>query len=375
MPTVIKDYVENARHWNHKDIFFVIIGDRKSPETGCEEFLAGLDSEYPIHYFGVQAQKRWLKPYKALKKLIPWNSVQRRNLGYLIAAQRGAEIIIAIDDDNIPLLEYDYFGYHGQVGEVLSADVVSSSDNWFNSCSLLVTEPHREIYHRGFPISRRWTYPEIKVQADYSARIRVNVGLWLEDPDVDTVTRLEQPFIVSDVREPRNQTFFARGLWGPFNSQNTAFAADLLPAMFLITLRKKTRGMLKGNRNFRYDDIWMSYFLKKVIDQEKEIDGVAGGVLIGPPHVKQLRNPHNYLLDLEKELYPMQLTDRFPALLDALKLSASKPFDCYAELADQLHSTAKEQELGYDKRALKVFKDVAGGMKIWLDTLQQMSLF
>ena len=323
-PTVIQDYVENGRHYGHKDLVFIIVGDKKSP-AGCEEYLAGLRSEYPIHYYGPDAQKDWLKPYPKLDELIPWNSVQRRNLGYLMAAQQGAEIIVAIDDDNIPLLEYDYFGGegHGLVGSSSRLPVVTTDDNWFNSCSLLINEPDRTVYHRGFPICQRWTDHNPRwADSSEPMPVRVNVGLWLEDPDVDTITRLEQPFTVTGIHLPRRQFFLAPGLWAPFNSQNTAFDIGLLPAMFLITLRSTQRGVLVGNNNFRYDDIWMSYFLKRVIDQ------VGGGVVIGPPHVRQARNPHDFLVDLEKELYPMQLTNRFPQLLPQLKLSSTGAFEC-----------------------------------------------
>lgn len=363
-PSVIQDYLENARHYGHQDVFFVIIGDRKSP-AGCGEFLTGLKSELPIQYLGVAEQQAWLRDYPQLDELIPWDSVQRRNLGYLLAAQQGADIIIAIDDDNVPLLEYDYFGQHGAVGQTLEVPVVQSSDGWFNSCSLLESQPPRSVYHRGYPVCQRWNQQELSWDS-WRAQVRVNIGLWLEDPDVDTITRLEEPFTVTGIHQADRKFFLSPGLWAPFNSQNTAFDVALLPAMFLITLRRTQRGVLQGNNNFRYDDIWMSYFLKKVIDQ------VGGGVMIGPPHVKQARNPHDYLVDLEKELYPMQLTNRFPALLPALKLSADNPFACYAELADQL--PALSQELGYDQYAQSVFQETADGMRVWLEVIQKMSL-
>lgn len=371
IPTVMPEYIANARKYGHKDIFFVIIGDRKTP-SGCGDYLRGLKSEYPIHYLDEQQQIEWLKGYPAsLAELIPWNSVQRRNLGYLLAAEKGADVLIAIDDDNIPDPESDYFGHHSLAGKTARLSTVSTDDGWYNSCDLLLMQKRtdRKVYHRGYPICRRWNdhHPQWTQRPDFwKAKVRVNVGLWTEDPDVDTVTRLEQPVEVKGIHQPKRKFFLAPGLWAPFNSQNTAFDAEMLPAMFLITLRSTQRGVLAGNNNFRYDDIWMSYFLKAVIDQ------VGGGVVVGPPHVRQVRNPHDFLVDLEKELYPMQLTNRFPDLLPRLKLTKGNAFDCYAELADQLEPLS--QEVGYDSYAQQVFRETVTGMRIWLEVLEKKSL-
>jgi hypothetical protein len=63
------------------------------------------------------------------------------------ALEKGADVIIAVDDDNIPLPEYDYIGEHGVVGKSLECNTVSSSSGWFNTCSLLQTDTGRRFYH------------------------------------------------------------------------------------------------------------------------------------------------------------------------------------------------------------------------------------
>ena len=362
LPGVLAEYAANARHYGHIDIFFVVVGDRKSPPE-CGAFLATLTQEYPLEYLGLEEQAHWLKPHPSLDRLLPYDSVQRRNLGFLVAVERGAEVLISIDDDNVPLLEYDYFTEHATVGQRIEAPQVDTSSGWFNSCSLLENEPDRLIYHRGYPQCQRWLEQHV-TWTEGRSEVLVNVGLWLEDPDVDTVTRLEGPLRVNAVAQPHQRLLLASGLCCPFNSQNTSFAASLLPAMYLIALRHTHRGVLSGNNNFRYDDIWMSYFLKKVVDR------VGGSVAIGPPHVRQLRNRHDLLLDLEKEVYPMQLTDRFPQLLPRLELSACDPFGCYAELADQLPQEAAE--IGLPEPDVAVFRETSEGMKVWLEVVERV---
>ena len=69
------------------DIDCIIIGDRKSP---ADFSLAGCD------YWSLERQ---LDSAITLARLLPEGHYSRKNLGYLIAMQRGAEVIIETDDD------------------------------------------------------------------------------------------------------------------------------------------------------------------------------------------------------------------------------------------------------------------------------------
>jgi hypothetical protein len=362
LPTVLEEYQKNAHHYGHHNILCVVIGDRKSPAQS-KEYVAGISSpDFEIHYLGVAEQEEWLRPYPGLSRLLPYDSVQRRNIGYLVAAELGAEVLISIDDDNFPLLDYDYFGEHGLVGSTFAGASLNTTSGWFNSCSLLDTEPSRPIYHRGYPISQRWKDGE-RVWGQCQSELLVNVGLWLGDPDVDTITRLEQPLVVTGVQHARRRFALAPALAAPFNSQNTAFHVKLLAAMFLPTVNDHER-MLRGNNNFRYDDIWMSYFIKLICDH------LQGVVAIGPPHVRQDRNAHDYLLDLEKEMFPMRMTDRFPQLLPRFVLKGQDAFQCYGEIADQLPALAKQ--VHYAPSEVAVLTETAQGMRVWLEAVSTL---
>ena len=365
IPSVLEKYIENCQVYGHDDVAFVIIGDRKSPPDTSAYIKSLQQYGFDMIYLGVEEQENWLERIPEFGKFLPYDSVQRRNIGYLYAAELGADIIISIDDDNIPLPEYSYVGTHNIVGQTVECNVVSSSTGWFNTCSLLQTEPERRFYHRGFPINKRWLLEEPSYSIE-KKRIVVNVGLWIGDPDVDTITRLEEPFSVTGVREPESKLVLAPGTMTPFNSQNTAFSVELLPCLYLIAFEAGTDNeILRGNNNFRYDDIWMSYFAKIIIDH------MGDAVCIGPPHVKQERNKHDYILDLRKEIVPMAITNKLVDILPSIELAENSYFGAYCELVDQLRKKVIPNPR-LDKSEQKLLSRMTDGMDLWLDAVSRV---
>lgn len=359
IPRVLETYIDVCNRYNHKDVIFIVVGDKKSPpETAT--YLNSLQG-YDIIYLDVEKQEKWLRKLPSFRDYLPYNSVQRRNIGYLYAGEMGVDTIISIDDDNIPLPEYDYIGEHSIVGKTIKCKSVSSSTGWFNSCSLLYTNPPpRHFYHRGFPISKRWL-PEKLSYHNGKGRVVVNVGLWMEDPDVDTVTRLEEPFWVTGV--VKGKLALAQGTMSPFNTQNTAFSIDLLPCMYLISFRADTNSdIFYKTNNFRYDDIWMSYFAKIIIDHMGDV------VCIGSPYIRQERNKHNYLVDLRKELVPMEITDKLADLLPNIVLTEKSYCGCYQELIEQVELKIIPNMV-FDSTQRTLLKQMTSGMRLWNDAV------
>jgi hypothetical protein len=117
-----------------------------------------------------------------------------------------------------------------------------------------------EYYPRGYPMDQRFVDPRPVYRSEIQTRkVVVNGGLWLDDPDVDAITRLcnsisavrcgrtryPPPALlvsalqtvaaqVPDLCAPRSYTreesfTMANGTWCPFNSQNTALAREVPP--------------------------------------------------------------------------------------------------------------------------------------------------
>ena len=329
LPVALESYTANLKNNGYTaDVEFIVVGDNKSP-AATGDYLAKLakDTGYEIEWWDVARQKAWLKDQPELDALLPWNSVQRRNIAYLRAVERGADVIITIDDDNYAT-DDDYLGGHGIVGRTIDLPVVSSSTSWFNSSSLLVTEPSKPLFHRGFPTCKRGP-GEVLERGRHEARVVVNAGLWLDVADADAMGHLDVPCEVLGFRDGFDgRLAVAHGTNMVFNSQNTAFLRDTLPAMFLMPMGAKCGELEVG----RYDDIWMGIFLKVIADHLGDL------VCVGVPLVKQMRNEHDLLKDALVEIPAQRITNTMTLSLPRVKLTASDYHGCYLELVDQLEA-------------------------------------
>lgn len=205
-PTFLEGYIENAREHGYPpdDLTLLVVGDLKTP-LDVERYCRSLASDHGVEvvYMGVDDQREWLESrgLDALREYLPYNSIQRRNIGYLRACEDGADVIVSLDDDNLAG-DSDIFGAFSRVGERTDVLEVTSSNGWYNSASMLnyEQEASEDIYHRGFPYSKRSDGVDYEF-AEKTREIAVRAGLWLDVPDVDVITHLERsPRAVSSAR-------------------------------------------------------------------------------------------------------------------------------------------------------------------------------
>ena len=357
VPRCLTAYLENAERFGHGErLSLIVVGDRKTPaETG--EFLQGLRKRFPakITYLDVPGQETLLRRWPALDITIRYNCIQRRNVGYLQAAIDGADVIIAVDDDNF-VTEEDYLGPHLQVGKKIEVPVVRHPSGWWNVCQRLVSDPRRHFYHRGYPKSRQnWSRNGQHIEKA-AVRPVVNAGLWLKNPDVDATTNIEEPINVVGMEPIAGERVcaLAPGTWCPFNSQNTSFDIATLPAMYLVVMLDTVRGYKIG----RLDDIWMSYFVRAIADQ------LGDSVLYGPPLVVQDRNPHNFVKDLSEELAGYILTEKLIEYLRSFRTSERTYLGAYLDLIYHLRDQAElDRDLENPER--EYFRQMTLGMAAW----------
>ncbi len=357
VPKCLTAYLENTEKYGYGDrVALVVVGDRKTPAETAD-YLQGLGRRFKtkVTYLDVPAQEKLLRRWPALDITLRYNCIQRRNAGYLQAAIDGAEVIIAVDDDNFVTAE-DYIGAHVQVGRPVEVPVVRHASGWWNICQRLVSDPPRQFYHRGYPKSRQdWSRNGQEI-IKATVRPMVNAGLWLKNPDVDATTNIEEPINVvgMDPIAGDRVCALAPGTWCPFNSQNTAFDIATLPAMYLVVMLDMVRGYKIG----RLDDIWMSYFVRAIADQ------LGDAVLYGPPLVVQDRNPHNFVRDLSEELSGYILTEKLVEYLRAFKTGARDYLGAYLDLIYHLKDQA-EGDRGLETPEREYFRSMALGMAAW----------
>jgi hypothetical protein len=353
VPTLLDSYLRDALLFERPAVSVIVVGDRKTPDA-AREFCETLGRRfpYPVTFLGVADQMRYLAGYPELASHLPWDSIQRRQIGLLLAYEHGAEVIITIDDDNY-LAEPDFVGLHGIVGRQAALEAMAAPAGWVNVCDFLGEANGFRFYHRGFPPAMR-AQPEALVPTSTALRGRVvvNAGLWLEEPDIDAVTRLAAPVRATRFARADNVALVP-GNWSPFNSQNTALHRDVLPAYFL------------SPRTGRYDDIWASYVVDAIASHLGDL------IAFGHPLVRQERNPHDLWRDLEQERSGMRYTDALVSALRRVTLTGTTYAECFAELAGGLRDAiAADQSLDASGRAY-----IAGfveGMRVWMATLARL---
>jgi hypothetical protein len=250
-----------ARGSAENNYHFIVIGDTTSPEK------FQLDS---CDFYSLEQQNDL--PFK-FSKACPLRHYSRKNIGYLIAAANGSDIIIETDDDNLP--GTDFWNKRVRKQEV---DYISEK-GWVN-------------VYRFFSDSRIWPrgYP-LELLQNSAAEITANKGivdcpvqqgLANGNPDVDAVYRLTLP-LPQNFKTGRialgNQT------WCPFNSQNTTFFKEAFPLLYLPSFC-----------SFRMTDIWRSFIAQRIAWTNNWY------ILFHEPTVHQERNEHNLMKDFADEI-------------------------------------------------------------------------
>lgn len=293
VPTVLSLY----RRCNDR-VHFYIVGDRKTPDAEVVKFL----EDVPNHsYYGYDWQAQL--GYKCHDWIGP-NSLSRRNIGFLEALKAGADVIVSIDDDNIPINYFDYFNrFAWTVGHPFQGIKLTGTKGWLDPGQLLVPMTK----HRGYPASMPRT---MVVQHVETARVGVVAGLVLGDPDIDAVTRIATSPDIQQVSVLGHAgAVVDLHNWTVFNSQNTAVVRDLVPAWF----------MMPGVG--RHDDIYASLIVQRVA-RERGLH-----VHFGQPFTYQQRNEHDLLVDLRAEISGMENVVKLAELLDSIILPGKNVID------------------------------------------------
>ncbi|MFN7542010.1 MAG: hypothetical protein ACK5TN_04360 [Acidobacteriota bacterium] len=217
------------------------------------------------------------------------------------------------------MLNHDFVAHHGIVGSAPELPPIESSSGWFNVCSVLEEANNTPFYHRGYPRGQRWKESEnFYCTAPITRRVAVNAGLWLDDPDIDAMTRLERPIGVKSLKPGYNRFALQPGTSCPFNSQNTTILREVITAYFV----SPTVG--------RYDDIWPSYFVVRIAQHLGDV------ISYGQPWLRQKRNEHVLWKDLDNERIGMLLTDELCEALRGISFDGVTYSECFGELARKL---------------------------------------
>lgn len=258
--TINPPTLATIKYSRKEDWTLIVVGDTKTPHYEYENLNC--------IYLSPEYQE---KTYPELSDTIGWKSIQRRNIGFVEAYNRGADIVATVDDDNIP---YDIWGTNVVVGETVEIDFYHTHLGVFDPLS--VTE-HNQVWHRGYPIELVPFRKEVTYGGKLKRKVLVQADLWDGDPDIDAMARLSiKPTVKFGVQDAYGSTSIS-----PFNSQNTFLARDVIPYYSVFP------------HVGRMDDIWGGYVLQHYF---------PNSVIYNKASVFQDRNVQDLITNLEKEI-------------------------------------------------------------------------
>lgn len=270
------------------------------------------------------------------KLYAPNNHYARKNLGYLKAIVKGADLIYDIDDDTIPNEIWKIRTVRIEANE-------SAGNGWFNVYGFF---SNKYIWPRGFSLRHLKDYPTLGKGMFFESSIQQ--GMVDGEPDVDAIWRLvlkEEVFFTQT-----NSVFLNRNTWCPFNSQNTFWFPKAYPLLYLPVYT-----------SFRMTDIWRSFIAQKCLWEVDE-----GITFHSPSEVFQDRNEHDLLKDFEDEVPGYLKNDLIVETLQGLKLKQGEEnicdnlLTCYDALVRK--NILPSMEINSVKEWIKDYNDAIGNL-------------
>ena len=149
----------------------LVVGDRKGP------------ADYPLAGAELLALPRQLELPLRLPRELPVNHYARKNVGYLVAFSRGAEVIYETDDDNLPPHDWRRREAHCRARKL-------ARPGW---CNIYRYFSREIVWPRGLPLDEI-ARPPVKLRpgAGSSRPLKavVQQDLVSGSPDVDAIWRL-----------------------------------------------------------------------------------------------------------------------------------------------------------------------------------------
>jgi Reversibly glycosylated polypeptide len=355
-PVVLTGYYKNFSRYSHlANVEVIVIPDRRTPPEAfatCERLARqGLKIICPT----LDDQNRFLKRIGLNHDFIPYNSDNRRNVGYLMGLERRSDFLISIDDDNYCCDDEDYFGLHAAALYGRQQHTVADSETQFvNICDLLEFDCSAAVYPRGYPYYARHKTSPIGTSTD-TADVMINGGLWCGDPDVDAITWLA---LRSQVRSFRQRSIVLDPrAWSPINSQNTALRNEIIPSYYFIRMGYTINGMPLD----RYGDILSGYF---ALACAKHLGGTAR---FGSPIAVHRRNSHDYMKDASAEWHAIVLLEDLLRWLVGAQLSGSDCQEAYLCLSHSIEEAVEQfKGAAWTDASRGFFHQMAYLMRVWL---------
>lgn len=241
-----------------------------------------------------------------------------RSFGFYMAHKMGAEYIFTLDDDCYP----DQNVNISEFVEDHTDALCFSHDRW--------TELVPGQRSRGIPYRRRGTLKSC-----------LNVGLWSDVPDLDSIQTLSDQTMDINKRCEEHR-LIPNGQYFPMCGMNMAFERKVTPLMFFPL-------MGEGYPYRRFDDIWCGIIMKKVVDH------LRWHVSCGNPIVRHSRASDPFV-NLVKEAPGIAENEHFWETIDKITLESYNPVSCMKQIGQELQGESDK----YTQKCGKAIETWAG---------------
>jgi hypothetical protein len=268
------------------DVMFFVAGDLKTPPE-AEEFCRQLGN---CVYIGANQNY-------AHAVHIGHNTDSKRNFALLEAMRWGADIIVSVDDDMIPLENRFWFDAVSPFQNPYNGFKLGMAGHWFSHGSL--TKPGAR--ERGIPFD----YPIMSRPGFVTnAQIGAVQGIILGTPDTDAANAIVNQPIITGVTDVLRNGFAAdQDCKCVFNSQLTAFRAELAPAFAQFYFAQK-----------RNTDILASLLMRRIMREKNWY------TYYGRPMGWHAREARPLFNDLKAEMYGLEKINEYADYLNRAPL-------------------------------------------------------
>jgi hypothetical protein len=325
-------------HWAHPgywhDLIVVIDAARDNPVWSNLDVRHGEQVYFHEDFGALAGARAWI---------FSRGSSACKCFGFLKAIERGADLVVVLDDDCLPV----------------------QSDGEFVEPNHTEIAPFIRFHNHCLTDSQGWvsTVPEVGIRGlPYGSWGRsgqhslVHMGLWTGFPDIDAVHQLaaynrgEQRTwvpgnLASRFKPPGGVRIMSPYQYWPFSGMHFSFVPEALPALYFPLSGT-------GSRYDRFDDVWCGVLLQKVFRH--------CGLLcsIGEPFVYHSRRS-DPIANLRKEAPGIEAHERFWQIIDQFELPDNQPLRAtMAAAASALRGVAGEDYLNQWGMALSVWLEL-----------------
>lgn len=350
----LKEYVENALQHNFKlnNLEFLVLTEdfvdkgmykRVFDEYSLEgQILNQKDRDKSMGEMG-------LAKYN---ELIPEKHRAEESFGLIYMWKNKYGYGFTMDDDTLPVPEYDFFGEHFRNLEFKGVMSELKSNKGFVNVLYKNFGTHK-LYPRGYPYActgEKLTGSKAKIET-----VGISQGLWTNIPDLDAVRILFDGDLNGQSTTRLNPSDYGENFTAAFGnyitvcSMNLAFRREILPAFYQYRM---------GTNPWkvdRFDDIWSGIVAKKFMDSKKY------RIINGTPLCRHNKAPRSTFKDLLGEAAGLEANEVFYKVVDQADTSSNDDFE-------KVEAISKEMEASTHP----FIKYCGNHLHLWLEALMKV---